>query len=78
MACTYMYIYTMYMYMYVVIACRFLCGYHRDVEPRYGFMILNRLNSDNMLEEVAPGMEFRVQNPFVLFKKRSGEQQVVN
>ena len=36
-------------------------------------MILNRLNNDNMLEEVMPNMEFRVQSPFVLFKKRAGE-----
>jgi hypothetical protein len=35
-------------------------------------MILNRLSNDNMLEEIAPNMEFRVQNPFVLFKKNTG------
>lgn len=44
----------------------------RSVEHSYGFMILNRLNNENMLEEVVPNMEFRVQNPFVLFKKKSG------
>ena len=45
----------------------------RNVECCYGFMILNRLNNDNLLEEVAPNMEFRVQSPFVLFKKKSGK-----
>ena len=40
--------------------------------PSYGFMILNRLSNENMLEDIAANMEFRVQNPFVLFKKRAG------
>ena len=35
-------------------------------------MILNRLSNDNMLEEIASNMEFRVQSPFVLFKKKTG------
>ena len=36
-------------------------------------MILNRLSNDNLIEEIPPNMTFRVQNPFVLFKKTPGE-----
>ena len=35
-------------------------------------MILNRLNSDNTQEELVPGMEFREQSPFLLYKRDSG------
>ena len=35
-------------------------------------MILNRLNSDNTQEAVVPGMEFRLQPPFILYGKESG------
>ena len=66
-----------YMCKNVVCTIKILCFYvgmiFRSVEHSYGFMILNRLNNENMLEEVVPNMEFRVQNPFVLFKKKSGE-----
>lgn len=37
-----------------------------------GFMILNRLNSENTKELIVPGMEFRLQPPFVLYSKDSG------
>lgn len=40
---------------------------------RQGFMILNRLNSENTQEDIYSGMEFRLQSPFVLFGKKSGE-----
>ena len=45
---------------------------HRHSAPSHGFVLLNRLSSDNLLEMVLPGSEFRVQDQFVLFKKRSG------
>ena len=35
-------------------------------------MVLNRLNSGNTQEMVSAGMTFRVQQPFILFKKHSG------
>jgi len=35
-------------------------------------VILNRLNSDNTQEELVPGMEFREQSPFLLYKRDSG------
>ena len=49
-----------------------MLNYRGSVAHRYGFMILNRLSSENMLEEIGPNMEFRVQSPFVLFKKTTG------
>ena len=36
-------------------------------------MLLNRLSSDNLLEMVEAGSEYRVQGVFVLFKKHAGE-----
>ena len=40
--------------------------------PGHGFMILNRLSSDNMHDLLSPDLEFRVQKSFVLFKRSSG------
>lgn len=45
---------------------------HRDVSPSHGFVLLNRLSSDNLQEMVGAGSEYRVQGVFVLFKKHSG------
>lgn len=45
---------------------------HRDVSPSHGFVLLNRLSSDNLQEIVGAGSEYRVQGVFVLFKKHSG------
>ena len=39
----------------------------------HGFVLLNRLSSDNLQEMVHPGSEYRVQGQFVLFKKHSGK-----
>ena len=41
------------------------------------FMILNRLNSDNTQEAIVPGMEFRLQPPFILYGKESGGYRVL-
>ena len=65
-------IFYMVTYVYGVWFVFFLFFFRSSVAPSYGFMILNRLNNENMLEEVAPHMEFRVQSPFVLFKKKTG------
>lgn len=48
-----------------------LCNRSRE-SSRAGFMILNRLNSDNAQEDIVPGMEFRLQPPFILYGKESG------
>lgn len=45
-------------------------------DTKLGFMILNRLNSDNTQEVISPGMEFRLQPPFILYGKGSGKCKV--
>ena len=45
----------------------------RTSAPSRGFVLLNRLSSDNLQEMVHPGSEYRVQGQFVLFKKHSGK-----
>lgn len=47
--------------------------YSRASPPSHGLAILNRLSSDNLHELLFPGIEFRRQNPFVLFKRKSGQ-----
>ena len=44
----------------------------REPTPRYGFVILNTLHSESSIETISPGMEFRVQEPFLLYKNTSG------
>jgi len=41
--------------------------------PKFGFVVLNKLHSENSLTLITPGMVFRVQQPFVLFKNESGK-----
>ena len=45
---------------------------HRMSSPSHGFMILNRLSSDNMHDLLSPDLQFRVESPFVLFKRNAG------
>ena len=49
-----------------------MCSIYRDIPPSHGFVLLNRLSSDNLQEMVVAGSEYRVQGVFVLFKKHSG------
>jgi hypothetical protein len=50
--------------------------YSRTSAPSRGFVLLNRLSSDNLQEMVHPGSEYRVQGQFVLFKKHSDADKV--
>lgn len=43
-------------------------SYYRSVHPTYGFLIMNRLNTENMEDVITPAMEFQTQEPFVLYK----------
>ena len=66
-----------YIHVYTVLpycaTCMSTCiSIHRDVSPSHGFVLLNRLSSDNLQEMVGAGSEYRVQGVFVLFKKHSG------
>lgn len=58
----------------LLMALPLLC---RDEEPSHGFVLLNRLSSDNLHEVMERGMEYRVQGQFVLFNKHSGGNRVI-
>ena len=42
--------------------------YYRTDTPTFGFVVLNRLNSGNILQFVIPGMEFKIQDSFIMYK----------
>ncbi|XP_065912454.1 mRNA-decapping enzyme 1B-like isoform X2 [Dysidea avara] len=42
--------------------------YNRTDTPGFGFVVLNRLNSGNVLQYVHPGMEFIIKDNFVMYK----------
>lgn len=44
----------------------FVC--ERESSPRYGFVVLNKLHSENSMVTITPGIEFKVQDLFVLYK----------
>lgn len=46
----------------------------RSSPPSHGFVVLNRLSSDNLLQLIPANLPVHVQVPFVLFK-RDGEYQ---
>lgn len=49
-----------------------MCFILRDPAPKYGFVILNTLHSESSIVTISPGMEFRVQESFLLYKNESG------
>ncbi|ESO89821.1 hypothetical protein LOTGIDRAFT_77631, partial [Lottia gigantea] len=42
--------------------------YRRSAAPLYGFMILNRLGLQNLIEPFTKTLEFQVQEPFLLYR----------
>lgn len=40
--------------------------------PSHGFIVMNRLNTTNLLELITPEVEFQTQSPFLLYKSGSG------
>ncbi|XP_066991510.1 mRNA-decapping enzyme 1B [Anabrus simplex] len=42
--------------------------YSRSGEPFHGILIMNRLNTNNLLEPVIPGLELQLQEPFLLYR----------
>ena len=45
--------------------------WYRTDTPGFGFVVLNRLNSGNVLQYVHPGMEFIIKDNFVMYKSSS-------
>lgn len=42
--------------------------YKRSATPLHGFMILNRLGLNNLIEPIAKDLEFQLQDPFLLYR----------
>ncbi|XP_059099747.1 mRNA-decapping enzyme 1-like [Tigriopus californicus] len=47
--------------------------YERVCEPKYGFIILNRLNQKSLIEPISKGLEFQSKPPFMLYKTKDEE-----
>ncbi|CAL1275559.1 unnamed protein product [Larinioides sclopetarius] len=47
--------------------------YRRSVHPRYGLIIVNRMNTTNFIESITGDMQFQLQEPYLLYKNHSGE-----
>ena len=44
--------------------------YERNCEPRYGFLILNRLSSNNLIQPITKDIELQDKTPFLLYKTK--------
>ena len=44
--------------------------YERTCEPAYGFLILNRLNSTNLIQPITKDIELQDKTPFLLYKNK--------
>ncbi|EDO36255.1 predicted protein, partial [Nematostella vectensis] len=42
--------------------------YSRSSHPKTAFFIMNRLNMNNIMEPITRSMEFKMQDPFLLFR----------
>ncbi|XP_014675226.1 PREDICTED: mRNA-decapping enzyme 1B-like, partial [Priapulus caudatus] len=42
--------------------------YSRSGSPNNGFMIMNRLSVNNMIEPITKDLEFQLQDPFLLYR----------
>ena len=40
----------------------------RAETPAFAFVVLNRLNSGNILQFIVPGMEFKIEDSFIMYK----------
>ncbi len=48
--------------------------YNRQgLETEVAFLVMNRLNKDNLIVTIKPGMEFKLQEPFLLCRTATGE-----
>ncbi|GBN25988.1 mRNA-decapping enzyme 1B [Araneus ventricosus] len=47
--------------------------YVRSNKPQHGFMIMNRLNTTNLVEPITEKLEFQDQTPFLLYRNGEGD-----
>jgi len=46
--------------------------YTRSAEPLHSIMIMNRLNTNNLMEPIENGLDFQLQEPFLLYRNSGG------
>lgn len=46
--------------------------YTRSAEPLHNVMIMNRLNTNNLMEPIENGLDLQLQEPFLLYRNSSG------
>jgi len=46
--------------------------YTRSAHPLNGFMIINRLHLNDLIEPINSGLEFQLQDPFLLYRNGRG------
>lgn len=46
--------------------------YTRSSHPQYGFIVINRLNTNNLIEPITEELEYQDQNPFLLYRNSKG------
>ncbi|GFS86653.1 mRNA-decapping enzyme 1B [Nephila pilipes] len=47
--------------------------YMRSQKPQHGFMVMNRLNTTNLVEPVTETLDFQDQSPFLLYRNDKGD-----
>lgn len=45
-----------------------VCIYRRSGPPNHSLLVMNRLNTDNLIEPVTTGLELQLQEPFLLYR----------
>eukprot|EP01117_Protostelium_nocturnum_P004624 TRINITY_DN1678_c0_g1_i1.p1 TRINITY_DN1678_c0_g1~~TRINITY_DN1678_c0_g1_i1.p1 ORF type:complete len:278 (-),score=104.63 TRINITY_DN1678_c0_g1_i1:48-881(-) len=45
----------------------------RSCEPFHAFIVLNRLSTNNMIEEISHEIEIQISEPYLLYRNKSGE-----
>lgn len=44
--------------------------FHRSEVPKFGWIVINRSNPTNLMELITPGVEIRIQEPYILYKNK--------
>jgi mRNA-decapping enzyme 1B len=45
----------------------------RNIEPMHRIIVMNRLNTNDFVEDVTPALEVQVSDPFLLYRNKQGE-----
>lgn len=48
---------------------------NRSGDPKHGFVVMNRLSTENLIEPITKDLEIQEQAPFLLYKNAKCESQ---